>query len=214
MIVRALPPKAEALIFDFDGTLYTNAAYARYQEDCQVARLARHLGVAEAEAIARLQAAREARRAAGLSKTSLARHFLSFGVDMASIVRWRIEEIRPSEWIGPNPALDGTLAALSGRFRLALLTNNPRDVGRAGVAALGVASRFEAVVGLDDTFESKPAPEPFLAAAAALGLPPAACVSIGDRVDVDLEPALALGMGAILVDGVEDVYTLPALLMR
>ena len=133
---------------------------------------------------------------------------------MDSIVRWRIEEIRPSEWIGPNPALDQTLAALSRHFRLVLLTNNPREVGRAGVAALGVAARFEAVIGLDDTFESKPAPEPFLAAAAALGLPPGVCVSIGDRMDVDLEPALALGMGAILVDGVEDVYTLPAMLMR
>jgi len=214
VIVRALPPNAEALIFDFDGTLYTSAAYARYQEDCQVARLARHLGIAEAEAISRLETAREARRAAGLPKTSLARHFLSFGIDMDSIVRWRIEEIRPSEWIGPNPALDQTLAALSRHFRLVLLTNNPREVGRAGVAALGVAARFEAVIGLDDTFESKPAPEPFLAAAAALGLPPGVCVSIGDRMDVDLEPALALGMGAILVDGVEDVYTLPAMLMR
>ena len=214
MIVRALPPNAEALIFDFDGTLYTNAAYARYQEDCQVARLARHLGIAEAEAIARLEAAREARRAAGLPKTSLARHFLSFGVDMDSIVRWRVEEIRPSEWVGPDPALDRTLETLARRFRLVLLTNNPREVGRAGVAALGVAARFEAVIGLDDTFESKPAPEPFLAAAAALGLPPGACVSIGDRMDVDLEPALALGMGAILVDGVEDVYALPELLAR
>jgi phosphoglycolate phosphatase/putative hydrolase of the HAD superfamily len=214
VIVRALPPNAEALIFDFDGTLYTNAAYARYQEDCQVARLARHLGIAEAEAIARLEAAREARRAAGLPKTSLARHFLSFGVDMDSIVRWRVEEIRPSEWVGPDPALDQTLETLARRFRLVLLTNNPREVGRAGVAALGVAARFEAVIGLDDTFESKPAPEPFLAAAAALGLPPGACVSIGDRMDVDLEPALALGMGAILVDGVEDVYALPELLAR
>jgi phosphoglycolate phosphatase/putative hydrolase of the HAD superfamily len=214
VIVRALPPKAEALIFDFDGTLYTNAAYARYQEECQVARLARHLGIAEAEAIARLDAAREARRAAGLPKTSLARHFLSFGVDMDSIVRWRVEDIRPSEWIGPNPALDQTLATLARQFRLVLLTNNPREVGKAGVAALGVAARFEAVIGLDDTFESKPAPEPFLAAAAALGLPPSVCVSIGDRVDVDLEPALALGMGAILVDGVEDVYKLPDLLAR
>ena len=214
MIVRALPLEAEALIFDFDGTLYTNAAYGRYQEDSQVARLARHLAIAEEEAVARLEAAREARRAAGLPKTSLARHFLSFGVDMASIIRWRIEEIRPSEWIGPNPVLDKTLAALSARFRLVLLTNNPRGVGRAGVDALGVGSRFEAVIGLDDTFESKPAPEPFLAAAAALGLPPGACVSIGDRMDVDLEPALALGMGAILVDGVEDVYRLPELLAR
>ena len=67
------------------------------------------------------------------------------------------------------------------------------------------------VVGLDDTFSSKPAPEPFALAALRLALEPRSCVSIGDRIDVDLVPAMDLGMGAILVDGVEDVYRLPDL---
>ena len=73
-------------------------------------------------------------------------------------------------------------------------------------------SLFRAVVGLDDTMASKPAPEPFLAASRLLGLKPELCVSIGDRRDVDLSPAMALGMGAVLVDGVEDVYSLPGIL--
>jgi phosphoglycolate phosphatase/putative hydrolase of the HAD superfamily len=57
--------------------------------------------------------------------------------------------------------------------------------------------------------KSKPASEPYLLAAQAAGTPPAACVSVGDRYDVDLAVPLALGMGAILVVGVEDVYALP-----
>jgi phosphoglycolate phosphatase/putative hydrolase of the HAD superfamily len=40
------------------------------------------------------------------------------------------------------------------------------------------------------------------------------CVSIGDRYDVDLDIPLKMGLGAILVDGVEDVYELPAMLIK
>ena len=42
--------------------------------------------------------------------------------------------------------------------------------------------------------------------------PPETCVSIGDRYDIDLDIPLKLGMGAILVDGVEDVCELPGVL--
>lgn len=209
MIVRDLPGEIAGLVFDMDGTLYTNTAYFRYQETSQVARLARYLGISEREAIARIDGAREARRAASLPKTSLARHFLALGVDIATVIAWREEEIRPAEWLKADPRLDQALGLLAIRYRLVLLTNNPKKVGAESLAALGVASRFEAVVGLDDTFESKPAPEPFLAACGALGLPPSSCVSIGDRADVDIEPALALGMGGILVQGVGEVYELP-----
>lgn len=197
-----------------DGTLYTHSAYFRYQETSQVARLARHRGIPVSEAVALIEKARAERGAAGLAKTSLARHFLALGLDMATIVGWREEEIRPAEWLKPDPDLDAALALLATRFRLALLTNNPKKVGEAGLGALGIAARFEAVIGLDDTFESKPAPEPFLAACGALGLSPSLCVSIGDRAEVDIEPALALGMGGILVEGVADVYRLPSILLK
>ena len=38
------------------------------------------------------------------------------------------------------------------------------------------------------------------------------CLAVGDRYDVDLAIPLELGMGAVLVDGVEDVYGLQDLL--
>lgn len=201
-----------------DGTLYTHQGYFGWQESSQVARLASHLGISDDEAAAMMEKEREARRSAGLPKTSMANLFLGLGrsrgfpIDMATIIRWRKEEIRPAEWLKPDPKLRGALTVLASRFRLCLLTNNPRSVGEASLSALGVAPCFSAVVGLDDSLESKPSALPFLNACSALGLPPEPCVSIGDRMDVDIEPALALGMGGILVEGVEDVYRLPELL--
>ena len=212
MKVLRLPDRILALIFDLDGTLYTNPPYGKFQESSQVARLALFLGIDELEARRLLDDLREARRARGLPSTSMANHFLALGVDMGTIIRWREEAIIPRDWLKPDPRLGAVLSLLGSRFRLSLLTNNPRRVGLANLEALGVEDRFESVVGLDDSCESKPSEAPFLAVCARLGLPPGAFVSIGDREDVDLATALSLGMGAVLVDGVEDVYRLPGIL--
>ena len=93
------------------------------------ARLARRLGLSAAAAAALLDEARGARAAAGLPRTSMARLFLGFGVDMGNIVRWREEDIHPGDWLKADPLLDETLAALEPSYRLALLTNNPKKVG-------------------------------------------------------------------------------------
>jgi phosphoglycolate phosphatase/putative hydrolase of the HAD superfamily len=210
--VFALPAATRALVFDFDGTLYTNKAYQDFQEDVLVERLARELGEGAPRTRERIARIRAEREAAGQGRTSLGRIFAELGADMGTSIRWRAESIDPGKWLGPDARLDEVLAALAKRFALALVTNNPRSVGEKGLDALGLRPRFRAIVGLDDTMVSKPAPEPFLRAAELLGAPPEACLSIGDRYDVDLAPALGLGMGAILVEGVEDVYRLPELL--
>ena len=213
MKVFFLPERPRALLFDIDGTLYDDAAYARFQVDVLVAELARVRGRpldevrAEVERVRRELGEREGRKT-----TSLGNAMAALGVDLATSVAWRERLIEPAAWLEPDAALDAALAALGKRFRLAAVTNNPRLVALKGLAALGVAGRFEAVVGLDDTFRSKPAREPFELAARLLAVPITECVSIGDRHDVDLAVPLELGAGGILVDGASDVYRLPALL--
>lgn len=200
-----------------DGTLYTHSGYADHQETSQTARLAAWLGISEEEGAARLADARRSRAASRLPQTSMANHFLEMGVDMDTIVRWRVEEIRPGEWLEPDTELARELAGLRAAppagpgLRLALLTNNPALVGRASLKALGVEDLFETVTGLDVTGRSKPDPAPFLAACASLGLKPEECVSVGDRERIDILPALALGMGAVLVEGRRDIGALCAL---
>ena len=200
------------MIFDLDNTLYTNAGYTAFQEAVLVERLGRELGLGPEAAAAKIAALRAERVAAGLGKTSLGRLFAALGIEIATSVRWREECIEPAEWLKRDARLDRTLGMLSKDFALALVTNNPRMIGEKSLVALGVRSRFTVLVGLDDTFAGKPAAEPFIDTAHALGIEPRLCVSIGDRFDVDLAPAMELGMGAILVDGVEDVYRLPELL--
>jgi FMN phosphatase YigB (HAD superfamily) len=209
MKIVAIEGEPSALIFDLDNTLYTNPSYAAFQEDVLVERLGRELGLGTEGAKARIAALRAERAEAGLGKTSLGRLFAAMGIEIATSVRWREECIEPARWLKRDPKLDHALGELAKDYKLALMTNNPRLVGEKSLDALGVRSRFSVLVGLDDTLSGKPAAEPFVETARKLALDPRRCVSIGDRFDVDLAPAMELGMGAILVSGVEDVYRLP-----
>jgi HAD superfamily hydrolase (TIGR01549 family) len=209
MKVIAVGDDPKALVFDLDNTLYTNPAYAQFQEDALVARLGRELGIGTEGAAARIASLRAEREAAGQGKTSLGKLFAALGVEMRDSVRWREECFEPSRWLKRDERLDAALRKLAQDFKLALMTNNPRSVGEKSLEALGARAPFSVLVGLDDTLTGKPAPEPFMEVCQRLGLGPRDCVSIGDRFDVDLAPAMELGMGAILVDGVADVYKLP-----
>jgi len=161
--------------------------------------------------VARVKA--EYAAANGGAATSLGNAMAALGIGVAESVAWRRRLIDPFRFLRPDPRLRAALSALAsgtadGPALLLAVTNNPRSVGEATLDALGVRDLFLRVVGLDDTMRSKPAPEPYLLAASIAGLGPAACVSVGDRYDGDLAEPLRLGMGAILVGGVEDVYAL------
>lgn len=209
MRIERLPEAPGALLFDLDSTLYTNPAYASFQTSTLVERLAEERGETVETTRGVLESLREDRRVRGEAQTSLGNLFLALGIPIETNIRWREERIDPGQWLRPDPLLNEALTRLSGRFRLALVTNNPRSVGRRSLAALGVEERFEHVVGLDDSHRSKPDPAPYELAARLLEIPPEDCISIGDRYEVDLVPALSLSMGAILIAGVREIYTLP-----
>jgi FMN phosphatase YigB (HAD superfamily) len=65
--------------------------------------------------------------------------------------------------------------------------------------ALGMADHVDAIVTSVDAGHLKPHPAVFELAMRAAGVPAERCVVIGNKEDNDIEPALALGMRAILV---------------
>ena len=212
MVVYSIPLQPRALIFDMDGTLYTNDAYLRWQDEAQIRRFAEALSISEEEARARVDMARKNRAIKGLSDTSLAELLMEFGISLSTLVKWREEAFVPSEWLKPDPLLKIALDTLAAQFKLVLLTNNPHKVGVETLRVLGVRGCFSMVRGLDDSGVAKPSAVPFQKTCQALGLSPSSCVSIGDRKKIDIDPALSLGMGAVLVDGVADVLSIPKLL--
>ena len=222
MKIYSIPPQPRAILFDIDRTLYENETYARHQEDVLVTALADHLNLSVPDAQTRVNQVRdEMTRNSGGKRPSLANTFLALGVDVAQSVRWREHYILPEQYLGPDPALREALQVLqTGRstsdhaqavparigLRTGCLTNNPSAVGRRTLEVIGIADLMDFVIGLDDTMASKPDPVGFRMACRRWGVSAEHIISVGDRVPVDIDPALELGMGAILVEGISDLY--------
>ncbi|MDR2923174.1 MAG: HAD family hydrolase [Treponema sp.] len=210
-----LPVKCAAILFDMDSTLYSHPEYARSQIDLPIERLANMRGISFSrmnEEITRYRA-NWAKEHNGQG-VSLGNIFKAFGISINESVKWREELYSPEQYLSRDMLLRRALEQLNSEFTLGVVTNNPVSIAGRTLYALGVDDLFNTVIGLDTCGVSKPHREPFLRAAALCGASPGGCVSVGDRYDIDIALPLELGMGGILVDGVEDVYRLPELFIK
>lgn len=87
------------------------------------------------------------------------------------------------------------------RFRhlpLAIVTGSSRVEAAQALAALGLEGAFGAVIASEDVPRSKPAPDGYLAAAAALGVRPADCLVVEDSV-AGIAAGLAAGATVVAI---------------
>ena len=209
MKIYKIPDGLQTIIFDIDSTLYTNAAYAFEQVDCQVREYARITGMTADEAREKvLNYRKEFAAKNDGKKVSLGNTLLSFGIPIQQSVEWRKTLLEPKNFLSDDEKLKETLEELQKKYKLICVTNNPVLPARKTLDALGVSSFFPEIVGLDTCFKSKPALEPFQKACEITASAPENCLAIGDRYDMDIALPLEMGMGGILVTGVEEVYTL------
>ena len=213
MKIYKIPADLRAFNFDIDSTLYTNASYAFEQVDCQVRQFAKERGITADEA-RRMVAEYRKKFAAEHdgSKVSLGNTLLAFGVPIEQSVQWRRELLEPADFLGRDEQLIKTLQNLKSKYQLICVTNNPVLPARKTLEAIGISDFFPEIVGLDTCLKSKPALEPFqtavewLSNASEKGVKAENCLAIGDRYDMDIKLPLEMGMGGILVSGVEEVY--------
>ncbi|MDR0313471.1 MAG: HAD family hydrolase [Treponema sp.] len=229
MKIFRLPKKITALIFDMDLTLYSHAEYGQIQIDNLIAIAAEKRGLSLAETNREIEAARLSWAAShNGNRPSLSNIILSWGFTMEENVSWRERAYEPEKFLKRDEKLKACLLALS--YSLGIVTNNPLSIAKRTLACLGIEDCFDALACLDTLMIAKPHRLPFekvvellnncslndssMNASPEIQHTPESCVSIGDRYEIDLELPLEMGMGAILVDGVEDVYTLPEVLRR
>lgn len=197
--------RIRALVFDIDGTLADT-------DDHLVAQVGAVLG--RVPGLSGRRAGRLARQLvmAAESPTNAAYGFLDkTGLDHSLrglrrlSARLRAQRRRPTT--RPADAVDESphdmvpdvaemLKALSAHYPMSTMSTG--HVGRieAFLAHHGVHGLFAAVVGAETTPRMKPFPDPLLHAAAAMGVPPEACLVIGDTT-VDMLTAQAGGAQAV-----------------
>jgi len=87
---------------------------------------------------------------------------------------------------------------MHGRLPLAVASGGHRDLVERTLHALGIRGLFRAVITSEDYHRGKPAPDPFLTAAARLAVPPECCLVFEDTAS-GAEAARAAGMAWVLV---------------
>jgi HAD superfamily hydrolase (TIGR01509 family) len=90
------------------------------------------------------------------------------------------------------------IEASHGRIPFAVVSGSTRDSVTASLQALKILDRFQTLVCAGDYEKSKPDPEPFLTAAARLGVAPANCLVFEDT-DMGIQAATAAGMASVKI---------------
>ena len=210
MKIYRIPTSVTTLIFDIDNTLYRDDHYCDLQVELLVGRFAREMNLSM-DSARKLIAQRKELHAntTGGNATSTGNIMLELGVTIAENARWRDELFEPERHLTKDQGTIDALRVLSARYRVAAVTNNTYSIGRRTLSHLGLVSFFSVIVGLDTCYVSKPAVEPYQEALSRLSSSPDQAVSIGDRYSVDMEVPLAMGMGGVLVEKLDDLYCLP-----
>ncbi|MFD7032797.1 HAD-IA family hydrolase [Streptomyces sp. NPDC059917] len=173
---------ADALLFDNDGTLLSSmeSVYRCW------ARWAGEYGITEADfAAVELHGRPAAEIIADLLPEAVRAEALA-----------RIERLEVEDVAGGVVALPGTKELLSAlpAGRWAVVTSATRPLAEARLREVGID--FPELVAADDITRGKPDPEPFLLAAARLGVDPARCVVFEDA-PAGLAAGRAAGMRTV-----------------
>jgi pyrophosphatase PpaX len=95
------------------------------------------------------------------------------------------------------PGVAETLRALRTRgYQLGIVTSKSRASARLAFDLFALETLVDVTVCFDEVSRPKPAPDPLLAAAARLGVAPAACLYVGDTPH-DMQAAQSAGMCAV-----------------
>jgi len=186
--------KVSSYIFDLDGTLYTTDAMDVANRNAIMHAVAKHSKVSTAEASMKID------RALGSYKLhqgrpSLYAAALNIGVPDRLIESYQQRFVEPSQLLRPDPELAKILERLAVGSKLAVLTNTRTSIAKKALIALGIPEKtFVEIWGGELLSQPKPSCEDILKLCAAMGVQPSTAISVGDRWDVDLAPAIKAGM--------------------
>ena len=155
-----IPPCTKAIIFDIDGTLYTNKEYVEEQVNVQIRHYAKLKGITYDKAKTLIE---DYRKNWSLEhngkKISLGNTFIAFGISIEESIKWRDALMRPEDYLAEDKKLKETLLVLKETCKLLCVTNNPVQAARRTLKAIGIDTLIPDVIGLDTCKKSKPSKE-------------------------------------------------------
>lgn len=101
---------------------------------------------------------------------------------------------RKFDVLKPYPMVKPTLEKLRQKYKLAVITDAPRNKAWQRLVLTGLEREFHFVITKNDTMQEKPHPSPFYLAMKKLNVLAPACLFVGDNPERDIRGAKELGM--------------------
>ncbi len=186
----------KAVGFDVDGTLYHSSEELQSAVGMDIiAEAARRLGKQPDDIVEEYLARREELRSNTMTLNS-------FGLPGEEIFQKIWDEIPIEKYVKRDAKLVTLMGGLRKQYRLFIISNGRGEQIERKFRHLGLRPAwFDPFISCYDHGWVKPEPAPFLAAIEALKLKPEEIVYVGDRTDVDVDAAKAVGMRTIFVGG-------------
>lgn len=206
-----LPRVPQAVVFDMDGLLFDSEMLYLEAAMIAVAEVGHDAG---AEVFHRTIGVPWAR-----NREILLEHFgPAFPVDDFVTVWLRHFEAIATTRLALKPGVVELLDLLEQlRLPKAIATSSSHATVQNHLAAHNLVGRFEAIVGAGDYARGKPAPDPFLVAAARLAVAPEGCLALEDSHN-GVRSASAAGMMTVMVPDLlpqtEDIHALCTLVVK
>ncbi len=202
------------IIFDLDGTLYKSSAISKNFADAAYHALSKLKNIEAKEAQRLIEEKREDLQDEYGSPVPYTLTLKTFGLP---VERWHEENVAyfdPRDYLKKDERLKKRLGELKKNYRLAILTNNNRIQTDRILEALDLKNMFEKIFTYNSFKLLKPDPQFFRRAAEDMNVAPEECCFVGDRYNVDLNPAHSIGMQIYEVKGPEDIYSLSRSLLE
>lgn len=183
-----------AIIFDLDGTLYRNKVIERKFAEAAYFTLAKFKKIDQIEARRVVEAKRAQLSAKKGYRIPYTHTLHSLGVPTKYWHKENVNYFDARDYLKRDRPLAAALCKLESNYELAVVTNNNRTQTERILEALGIKRLFSVIQTFTDCKFLKPDPRVFIKVARKLGVKPGECLSVGDRVDVDLLPSSKIGM--------------------
>ena len=195
----------QAIFFDLDGTLYHSGEIAGKFAEAAYHTYAGFFRSTLDDAARIVEERRSSMSRDQGSQVPYTLTLRSFGIPMETWHKTNIAYFDPGDYLQADGELQKCLAILKKQYRLAVITNNNHTQCERILKAVGIYSMFDRLFTYNTFKLLKPDPEFFKKASAAMNIGVENCVMVGDRYNVDLDPAKTLGMAVYEVKGPEDV---------
>ncbi len=199
-------PNITTLIFDLDGTLYDNPELLEKQRVVAVEVLRDFFQWDRQHILDVLRLTEKHLKKVLGCKPTTSSVIVTAGVPLVTYLYECGRRYDAGAYLKQDDALIALFRILRENFRLIIVTNNNRVQTDLILKKLGIFDLVHDIYSLYETRIIKPDMALYKLVLEECGLTPDECLVAGDRYEIDLAPAEALGMHTLLVKSMTDIY--------